>query len=290
VPGVILKRLIASIFRFELYSSAELPPVSIVFKLGVTPNAVLNFEIATPQDEQVGRIPELSLFTTVGEQKKLALSLIEGKMLSSEKIAELTISAVKPRIEVVNFSPIEPLEYLAQQGDFRFALNTGVVDREKQTYQTVLGYPRQIGVQAILDHREPSIIFTRNLAGDFEVPWEILEEAVCQAATLAVQKNIFESMDAIKGTSISKKWSLTKDTLIVLSQSTSQLHRLTPMSEREFFKITLKVTMIESGKAIDIIEYIVTSKTSTQEAKLVMSGSICGTRVPKALLARALRA
>jgi hypothetical protein len=61
------------------------------------------------------------------------------------------------------------------------------------------------------------------------------------------------------------------------------------MSEREFFIITLKVTMTGSGKAIDIIEYIVTSKTSAPEAKLIMSGSIVGTRVPKALLARALK-
>ena len=107
----------------------------------------------------------------------------------------------------------------------------------------MFGYPRQLNTQAVYEHRSPAIAFVRNTNGDYEVPWEILEEAVCQAATLAVQKYIFAPMNKSHDISSIKKEVLTEDTLIVLSRSTSQIHRSALMSEREFLKITLKVTM-----------------------------------------------
>jgi hypothetical protein len=284
VPGVILKRLIASIFWLDLYSDTKLPPVSIAFKSGVIPGAVIWFELMPTGKDISENIPKLSLFTGTGENKKLALSLSNEEGISPEVLSQLQAAAIKPRSESSIFSPTAPLEYLAQWGDFRFALNTAVIDAEAKIYQTNLGYPRQIATHATLSHRSPSVVFVRNSQTlDYEVPWEIVEEAVCQAATIAAQKNLFAPKDRVNTAPVSAERVLTSDTLVVLSRSTPQIHRKTLMSERESFKITLKV---ESTKwPTSKIIYVVTSGL---QGNLVASGVIVGTRIPKKALAENL--
>ena len=89
VPGVILKRLISSIFGVNFYSSTELPPVSVIFKSGITPRSALSFQLKESSDHSVSKIPELSLFTEVNDKKKLALTILGGETLSPEIFAEL---------------------------------------------------------------------------------------------------------------------------------------------------------------------------------------------------------
>jgi hypothetical protein len=282
VPGVILKRLISSLFSIELYSHTELPPIAVGFNSGVVPGAIISFDLLEDEGGLERKTPDLAMFTGKGPQKKIALAITDGESLSPSDIEELQAASLKPRTRGINFSPTEPLDYLAQWGDFRFALNTAIIDAEQKIYQTLFGYPRQIDTQAKLEHRKPSMVFERNNNTDLVTPWEILEEAVCQAVTLAVQKYIFESPDS------PKKKTPSKDSLIVLSESTSQVHRSSLVSERELLNITFKVAMNAIGE-IDFVNYIVTPKIS-QGVNPIMSGTIHGTRIPKIVFARTLRA
>ena len=195
VPGVILKRLISTIFSIDLYSSTKLPPVSIQFLTGVTPGAVLSFaNIPTPLGI-ASHIPTISLNTTIGGKTKSALNISDGAALSAEKIEELLVMSQQVQRDSINLDPQKPSEYLAQGSDFRFALNSGVIDSVKNIYQTDFRFPQQILTHAALRREQPSVAFISNQNGDREVLWEIVEEAVCQAATIAVQKYIFSATE-----------------------------------------------------------------------------------------------
>jgi hypothetical protein len=288
VPGVILKRLISAIFSIDLYSSIKLPPVSIQFLSGVTPGAVLSFaNIPTPLGT-ASQIPTIALNTTVGGKTKSALNTSNGAALSVETIEELLVMSQQVRRDSINLDPQKPSEYLAQGSDFRFALNSGVIDSVRNIFQTDFRFPQQILTHAALRREQPSITFIPNQNGDREVPWETVEEAVCQAATIAVQKYIFSTTETSwKSTLETKKSTPTVDTLIVLSESTPRIHRLVPMREQEVFKITLRVTPEEQWNTQNI-EYIVTSGLRT-DPRVVISGTIRGTRISKIALARTLR-